>query len=71
MKVDLNQPIMRKVLGKLMSSTESDGLTESVTEDSADDYQITRKQPIKRAQKKLKRLKGKMGSKTVNQKVTR
>ena len=30
MKVGLNQPIMSEVLGKLMSSTESDVLTESV-----------------------------------------
>ena len=33
MKVGLSQPIMRDVLGKLMSSVESDVLTESVTED--------------------------------------
>ena len=37
MKVGLNQPIMREVLEKLMSSVESDVLTESVTEDSAND----------------------------------
>ena len=37
LKVGLNQPIMREVLEKLMSSFESDVLTESVTEDSADD----------------------------------
>ena len=42
MKVGLNQPIMREVLEKLMSSVESDVLTESATEDSADDQQITR-----------------------------
>ena len=37
MKVGLNQPIMREVIGKLMSSAESGVLTESATEDSADD----------------------------------
>ena len=42
MKVGLNQTIMREVLEKLMSSVESDVLTESATEDSADDQQITR-----------------------------
>ena len=34
MKVGLNQPIMREVLEKLMSSVESDVLPEPVTEDS-------------------------------------
>ena len=71
MKVGLNQPIMREVLEKLMSSVESDVLTESVTEDSADDQQIMRKLPVRRAKKGLKRLKGKIGSKTVNQKVVK
>ena len=37
MKMGLNQPVMCEVLEKLMSSVESDVLTESVTEDSADD----------------------------------
>ena len=71
LKVGLNQPIMRDVLEKLMSSVESDVLTESVTGDSADDQQITRKLPVSRAKKGLKRLKGKIGSKTVNQKVVK
>ena len=71
MKVLLNQPIMREVLEKLMSSVESDVLTESVTEDSADDQQITRKLPVRRAKKGLNRLKGKTESKTVNQKVAK
>ena len=51
MKVGLNQPIMIEVLEKLMSSVESDVLTESVTEDSADDQQIKRKLPVRRAKK--------------------
>ena len=71
MKLGLNQPIMREVLEKLMSSVESDVLTESVTKDSADDQQITRKLPVRRAKKGLKRLKGKTGSKTVNRKVVK
>ena len=71
MKVGLNQPIMREFLDKLMSSVESDVLTESVTEDSADDQQITRKLPVRRTKKGLKRLKGKTESKTMNQKVVK
>ena len=71
MKVGLNQPIMREVLEKLMSSVESDVLTESVTEDSANDQQITRKLPVRRAKTGLKSLKGKTGSKTVNQKMVK
>ena len=59
MKVGLNQPIMREVQDKLMSSAESDVLTDSVTEDGDDDQQITRKLPVRRAKKGLKRLKGK------------
>ena len=38
MKMGLNQPIMREVLEKIMNSMEFDVLTESITEDSADDY---------------------------------
>ena len=40
-KVGLNQPIMLRCFRKLMSSTESDDLTESVTEDNADDCQLS------------------------------
>ena len=71
MKVGLNQPIMREVLEKLMNSVESDVLTKSVTEDSADDQQIARKLPVRRAKKGLKRLKGKTGGRAINQKVVR
>ena len=71
LKVGLNQPIMREVLEKIMNSVESDVLTESVTEDSADDQQITRKVPVRRAKKGLNRLKGKTGSRAVNQKVVK
>ena len=69
MEVGLNQPIMREVLDKLMSSIESGVLTESVTEDSADDQQIPKMLPVRRAKKGLKRLKGKTESKNVNRRV--
>ena len=71
MKVGLNQPIMREVLEKIMNSMESDVLTESVTEDSADDQQVTKKLPVRRARKGLKRLKEKTGSRAVNQRVVK
>ena len=66
MKVGLNQPIMREVLEKIVNSMESDVLTESVTEDSADDQQGTKKLLVRRAKKGLKRLKGKTGSRAMN-----
>ena len=71
MKVGLNQPIMREVLEKIVNSMESDVLTESVTEDSADDQQGTKKLLVRRAKKGLKRLKGKTGSRVVNQRVVK
>ena len=71
MKVGLNQPIMREVLEKKMNSMESDVLTESVTEDSADDQQVTKKLPVRRARKGLKRLKGRTGRRAVNQGVVK
>ena len=52
MKVGLNQPIMREVLEKIVNSMESDVLTESVTEDSADDQQGTKKLLVRRAKKR-------------------
>ena len=50
---------MREVLEKIMNSVESDVLTESVTEDSADDQQITRKLPVRRVKKSAEAVKGK------------
>ena len=47
MKVGLNQPIIREVLGKLMSSVESDVLTEPASEDSADENQVVRRPPVR------------------------
>ena len=46
MKVGLNQPIMREILEKIMNSMESDVLTESVTEESADDQPLTKKRLV-------------------------
>ena len=71
MKVGLNQPIMREVLEKIVNSMESDVLTESVTEDSANDQQVTKKLPVRRARKGLKRLKEKTGSRAVNPRVVK
>ena len=71
MKVGLNQPIMREVLEKIVNSMESDVLTESVTEDSADDQQVAKKLPVRRARKGLKRLKGKTGSRAMNPRVVK
>ena len=71
MKVGLNQPMMREVLEKLMSSAESDVLTESVSEDSANEHQIMRKLPVRRAKKGPKSLMGRTGSKIVSQKVVK
>ena len=70
-KVGLNQPIMHEVLEKILNSIESDVLIESVTEDSADDQQVTKKLPVRRARRGIKRLKGKTGSRAVNQKVVK
>ena len=71
MKVGLNQHIMREVSEKIMNSIESDVLTESVTWDNADDQQVTKKLSARRAKKGLKRLKGKTGSRAVNQIVVK
>ena len=71
MKVGLNQSIMREVLEKIVNSMESDVLTESVTEDSADDQQVTKKLPVRRARKGLKRLKVKTGSRAGHPRVVK
>ena len=39
-RVGLNEPIMREVLGQMMKHTEYDGLTESVMEESAEDSPV-------------------------------
>ena len=71
MRVGLNQPIMREVQEKILNLIESDFLTESVTKDSADDQQVTKKLPVRRAIKGLKRLKGNIGSRAVNQRMVK
>ena len=71
MKLGLNQPIMREVLGKIMSSAESEVLTESVSEDSAGENQVVRKLPVRRLKKGLNRLKRRTESKIVNQRVVK
>ena len=63
MKDKWNQSIKREFLEKLMRSTESVGLTESVMEYRANEKPITRKELIKRAEKWMKRLKSKIGNK--------
>ena len=55
MRVGLNQPIMREVIEKMMESTEPGGLTESVTEKSAEESPIMRDQPVRRAEKGLRK----------------
>ena len=55
MRGGLNQPLMREVIEKMVESTESDGLTESVKEESADESPIMRDQPIRRTKKGLRK----------------
>ena len=55
MRVGLNQPIMHEVIEKLVESTESISLTESVTEESAEESTIMRDQPIRRTKKGLRK----------------
>ena len=57
MRVGLNQPIMRETIENMVDSTESDGLTESFTEESAEERPIKRDQPIRRTKEGLKKYK--------------
>ena len=57
MRLELNQPIIREVIEKMMESTESNGLTESVKEKSAEESPTMRGRPLKRARKGLKKYK--------------
>ena len=71
MRVGLNQPIMREVIEKMMESTESDVMTESVTEESAEESPIMQGRPVRRARKGLKKYKSMRKLKErVNDKVT-
>ena len=78
MIVGLNQPIMREVMEKMIEPTESDGLTESVTLQSAEESPIMRDQPVKKTKKGLKKtesmvakLKNRVNDKVTNQKVVK
>ena len=51
MRVGLNQSIMREVLEKMTEPAESDGPSESVTEESAEESPLVRNQPVKRAKR--------------------
>ena len=75
MRVGLNQPIMRELLEKMMEPTESDGMTDSVTEISLKESTVVRDQPVKRTKKGLKKyktivrkLKSRVKDKTINPK---
>ena len=70
--------IMREVLEKIMESTESDGLTESVTEENAEESPIVRVQPVKRARNGLRiyksmvrKLKERVNDKVINPKIVK
>ena len=70
--------IMREVLEKMMESTESDGLTESVTEENAEESPIVRVQPVKRARNGLRKyksmvrkLKERVNDKVINPKIVK
>ena len=74
----LNQPLMREVVEKIIESTESDGLTESVTEASAEESAIKRDQPIKSTRKGLRKfksivrkLKNRVNDKVTNPKIVK
>ena len=54
-RVGLNQPIRRELIEKMMESTKSDGRTESVTEEKAEESPIMRDQTIRRAKKGLRK----------------
>ena len=78
MRLGLNQPIMREFLAKMTKSTESDGLTESVTEESAEESPIMRGRPVTRARKGLKKYKSivrklneRVNDKVINPKVVK
>ena len=76
MKMGPNQTITLEVSEKMMELIESDGLTESVTEESAEDSPITKNQPMKIAKKglwkyklMLRKLKSKVNNKGTNSNV--
>ena len=60
MRLRLNQPIMREVIEKMVESTESDCLTESVREENAEESQLMRDQTIRKTMKGLRKYKSMM-----------
>ena len=70
MRVGLNQPIMLEVIEKMVESTESDGLTESVTEESAEESPIMRDQSNRRTKKGRRKYKS-MVRKKLKKRVVR
>ena len=69
---------MREVLGTLIEPTESDGLSESVIEESAEETPDIRDQPVKRTKKGLsinksmvRKLKSRVNDKVTNPKVVK
>ena len=78
MRVGLNHPMRCEVMGKLMKLTESNGLTESVTEESAEESPVMRDQPVKRTKKGLRiyksmvrKLKSRVNDKVTSPKVVK
>ena len=69
MRVGLNQPIKREVIGKMMEFTESDGLTESVTDESAEESPIMRGRHVRRARKGLRKYKSRVRKLKENREV--
>ena len=69
---EVERGIMRDVIETMVESTESDGLTESVTEESAEESPIMRDQPIRRTKNGLRKYKSMVRKvkERVNDKVT-
>ena len=63
---------MQNIVEKMMESTESDSLTESITEESAKESPIMRGRLVRRSRKGLKKYKSKVRKlkERVNNKVT-
>ena len=69
MRVGLNQPIKREVIGKMMEFTESDGLTESVTDEGAEESPIMQGRHVRRARKGLRKYKSRVRKLKENREV--
>ena len=78
MKLILNQPIMSEIFKNTIKPAESDGLTESATEESAKKSSTVQDEPVKGAKKRLRnyksmarKLKCKVKDKVTNSKVVK